>query len=333
MTTEGPVASSKGAHHVGSVKVPDTRLERLRDLFKPKRFIPAEVAFTDVALPSGGQSGKGYGELTSFLSEADAFALVVQVFDEFDREGKPLDPAGQLESVLLDLNLSDLERIETRLERIAHEQKRGIRENEPERVLLERCKEALEAEKPLRSLDFVPDELKRLSSFRFLTQKRLFVVANVAEDRLKDDELGGLKAAAERNGLELMTFCAPLEKEIAALPPEEQAAFLADYGLGEPARIRVIQEAYRVLDLISFFTVGPDEVRAWTIRGGTLAQQAAGKIHSDIERGFIRAETVHCDDLIALGSHTACKEKALLRLEGKTYPVKDGDVIEFRFNA
>jgi len=332
-TPQGPNFAVKGAHRLGTVKVPDLRLEKLRDMFRPKKFTPAEVTFVDVAAPAAAEPGKAFSQLNAFLGEADAFALVVQAFGEHDHAGKPLDPVAQMESVLLELAMADLEKIERRLEKIAAERKRGIKGQEAEAALLEKFRQRIEAGGHLRELDLAAEEEKRISSFCFLTRKRLLIVANVGEADLKGAGVTPLREAARRHGLEVLCFCAPLENEIAALDAEGQAVFLKDYDLGEPARIRLIQAAYRILNLISFFTVGEDEVRAWTIRRGTTAQPAAGKIHSDIERGFIRAETVHCDNLLAAGGLAACRDQGLLRLEGKGYEVRDGDVIDFRFNA
>jgi len=333
-TPQGPHCFVKGAHRLGTVKVPDTRLEGLRDLYNPKKFTPAEVTFVDVALPAtaAGESNS-FSQLNAFLADADAFAIVVQAFGEMDYQGQTPDPAKQLESLLLELTVADLEKVEKRLEKIEQELKRGIKGNEVEKVILDRCKAQLEAGQPLRDLTFTNEEEKRISSFRFLTQKRALVIANVGEGALDGAGLDPLRAAAKAHQLDVLVFCAPLEAEIATLDAEAQASFLKDYGITEPARVRLVQAAYRLLELISFFTVGPDEVRAWTIRRGTLAPQAAGKVHSDIERGFIRAETVQWEPLLRLKSHALCREQALLRLEGKQYVVQDGDVIDFRFNA
>ncbi len=331
-TPEGPHFATKGAHRLGTVKVPDARLAALRDLFQPKKYIPAEVTFVDVALPGGGE-GSGFGPLNAFLGEADAFALVVQSFGEMDGAGQPLDPAGQLDSVLLDLAMADLEKIERRMEKIEQEVQRGLKQSLPELDVLRKCKAAIDEGRALRDLELTAEEARRVSSFCFLSQKRLLVVANTGDDDPLGAKCEPLRAACAEKGLDLLAFCAPLEAEIAALPPDDQAGFLADYGLSEPARTRLIQAAYRTLDLISFFTVGPDEVRAWTIRRGDSAVTAAGKIHTDLARGFIRAETVDSKTLIEKQTLAACREAGVLRLEGKGYVVQDGDVIEIRANA
>ena len=331
-TPEGPHFASKGAHRLGTVKVPDARLATLRDLFQPKKYIPAEITFVDVALPANAE-GSGFGTMNAFLGEADAFALVVQSFGEMDGGGNPLDPVGQLESVLLDLAMADLEKIERRMEKIDQELRRGLKQSLPEQAVLEKCKAAIDEGRALRDLELTIDESKMIGSFCFLSQKRLLVVANTGDGDPLGAQCAALRKASEEKGLDFLAFCAPLEAEIAALPPADQMGFLKDYGLSEPARDRLIQVAYRTLDLISFFTVGPDEVRAWTIRRGDSAVTAAGKIHTDLARGFIRAETVDSETLIAKKTHAACREAGVLRLEGKNYVVKDGDVIEIRANA
>ena len=331
-TPDGPHFASKGAHRLGTVKVPDARLAVLRDLFQPKKYVPAEMTFVDVALPAGGME-TGFGTMNVFLGEADAFALVVQSFGELDGAGKPLDSAAQLDSVLLDLAMADLEKIERRIEKIEQEVKRGLKQSLPELEVLQTCKAAIDEGQALRDVELTAEELKRVSSFGFLSQKRLLVVANTGDDDPLGEKCDSLREFCQTKGLDLLAFCAPLEAEIAALPPEDQLGFLKDYGLAESARIRLIQAAYHSLDLISFFTVGPDEVRAWTIRRGDTAVTAAGKIHTDLARGFIRAETVASATLIEKQTLPACREAGLLRLEGKGYVVQDGDVIEIRANV
>lgn len=329
-TPQGPHFSNKGPHRLGTVKVPDERLDRLAEMYHPKKFTPAEVTFVDVGLPPGAQEQRSFGEMTTFLGEADAFLLVVQVFGQFDYRGRPLDPQGQLESALLELVVADLDKVERRLERIVQERNRGTKGAEAEAALMERCKAELEHEVSLGALDFSEAEEKLLRGFRFLSQKPVLVVANVEDGQ---NDVSALERVCQQHGHQLLTFCAPIEAEIAQLDLGEQREFLQDYGLSEPARLRLIQAAYTLLNLISFFTAGEDEVRAWTITRNTPAQLAAGKIHSDIERGFIRAETVACEALFELGSWSRCRDQGVLRLEGKTYPVQDGDTINFRFNT
>jgi len=331
-TPEGPHFATKGGHRLGTVKVPDARLAVLRDIFQPKKYIPAEVTFVDVAMPANAE-GSGFSQLNAFLGEADAFALVVQSFGETDGTGQPLNSVAQLDSVLLDLAMADLEKVERRIEKIEQEVKRGLKQSLPELAVLQKCKTQLDAGRALRDLELSADDHKLISSFCFLSQKRALVIANVGDDDPQGAKCAPLREACAVKGLDLLAFCAPLEAEIAALPPADQVGFLKDYGLTEPARARLIQTAYHTLNLISFFTVGEDEVRAWTIRRGDNAVTAAGKIHTDLARGFIRAETVAAEILIEKKTHAACREAGLLRLEGKNYVVQDGDVIEIRANA
>ncbi|HHX98195.1 MAG: DUF933 domain-containing protein [Kiritimatiellia bacterium] len=331
-TPEGPHFTTRGGHRLGTVKVPDARLAALRDMFQPKKYVPAEMTFVDVALPSNAES-RGFSQLNAFLGEADAFALVVQAFGDVDGDGKPLDAPAQLESVLLDLAMADLEKLERRIEKLEQELKRGLKQGQAELEVLLRCKAQVEAGRGIRDLVLSADEQKLVSSLALLSQKRALVVANTGEEDPSGERCEALRAACEAQGLDLLAFCAPLEAEIAALAAEDQAGFLKDYGLSEPARARLIPAAYRTLNLISFFTVGEDEVRAWTIRRGDRAVTAAGKVHTDLARGFIRAETVAAETLIEKKSLAACREAGLLRLEGKDYVVQDGDVIEIRANA
>ncbi len=331
-TPEGPSFASKGAHRLGTVKVPDARLAALRDLFEPKKYIPAEMTFVDVALPPN-ETGTGFGPMNAFLGEADAFALVVQSFGEMDGAGNPIDSEAQLDSVLLDLTMADLEKVERRIQKIQIEFRRGLKGSQAELVVQEKCKAQLDEGKPIRDLELTADEHKLISSFSFLSQKRVLVIANTGDDDPVGEKCTSLRAACEARGLDMLAFCALLEAEIAALSAEDQASFLGDFGLTEPAKIRLIQSAYNTLNLSSFFTVGPDEVRAWTIRRGDAAVIAAGKIHTDLSRGFIRAETVASETLIEHKTLAACRDAGLLRLEGKNYIVQDGDVMEIRANV
>jgi hypothetical protein len=331
LTPAGPNFAVRGGNRIGAVKVPDARLEALRDLYHPKKYTPAEVLFTDVA-PPGGEAIR-FGAMTPLLVNADAFVLVIQAFGETARDGRPLNAAAEMESVLLELVVSDLEKIERRFERAEQDRNRGQKMAEIERAVLMRCKERLDSGEPLLGLPLREDEEKQVRTYQFLSLKPLLAVVNVSEDRISGAEDADLRALADRKGVELLPFCAPLEAEIAQLDASAQAAFLGDYGLKEPARDRVLRAAYRTLRMISFFTVGEDEVRAWPIREGTRAQAAAGKIHSDLERGFIRAETVASDALLAAGSVAKCRDNATLRLEGKEYIVRDGEVLNIRFSA
>ena len=249
-----------------------------------------------------------------------------------------MDAARDAHMLELELILADLGAVEKRLERLEANIKKGNKADDvAEKALFLRLKQTLESEKPLRQAELAADERKRLRNYSFLSEKPMLLVVNMGEDQVKDAtrflESSGLAAFAQQPGLGLCPVAAPIEAEMAQLPPEDARAFMEDLGLAEPGLERVIRTSYALLGLISFLTAGEDECRAWTIRRGTKAQQAAGEIHSDIERGFIRAEVVSFEDLVAAGSIAACRERATLRLEGKEYVVRDGDVINFRFNV
>ncbi len=330
-TPSGPHFATKGGHRIGTVKVPDERLDALSELFHPQRTVPAEVTFVDVAAPGG--EAAAFRDLFPVLGTADAFVLVVQAFGDYDFEGRPLDPVAQLEAVLLEMALADYEKLDQRLERIRADQRHGAKVSPAEVKVLEACHAHLAAGRPLRALPLREDELKVLRTYQFLTLKPVLVVANMGEERLREPKPDGLDEAVAAAGLELIRFCAPLEAELALLEREDQQALAAEYGIREPARTRLIQAAYRILRLISFFTCGEDEVRAWTIVEGTTAAAAAGKIHTDMERGFIRAEVVPAEMLLQRGSLARCRETGELRIEGKEYVVRDGDVLHVRFNV
>ena len=333
-TKDGPNFVTKGLHKIGSVKVPNAELEQLNKLYMPKKYTPAEVSFVDVALPAATDDRLKLNTVAGFLGDASAFNLVLEAFCDDSEEGVSKHLSQQLESALLDLVISDLEKVERRIERIDKEKKRGIASTPDSEIqLLKMCQITLEKGKRLRSLSLSPHEEKALRHFQFLSMKPILITANIHESFLTTDALAAFEDEANREGLTLLKLCGALEAELAQLEPEEQAAFLADYGLQTPARAQLIQTAYELLDLISFYTVGEDEVKAWTVQKGTQAKEAAGKIHSDIERGFIRAEVVPSNLLIESGSLATCREKAQLRLEGKEYTVASGDVIHFRFSV
>jgi hypothetical protein len=314
--------------------VPDSRLDYLFDVFKPKKRTPAEIIFCDIfAQRAAEPGGRGGDRFTTALAEADMLAIVIRCFGEMDVDGRRVDPVRALDEVILELVVADHGMAEKRLERVEKDVKRGQKEAVAEQALLRRLLAQLEAEQPLSGLGLDDEELKSLRSFAFLTLKPLLVLANVGENDLAEPP-AQLAAYAQSKGLAVVSFCAQVEAEIAGLEPDEQTAFLADYGITEPVAPRVIRACYHTLDLISFLTAGgADEVRAWTILRGTRAQAAAGAIHSDIERGFIRAQTVSFTDFAAHGSFASCREAGVLRLEGKDYLVQDGDIIEFRFNV
>ena len=326
-------ARSRDAH-VGVAQVPDARLVRLRDLFRPRRYTPATVEFVDVP---GMQKGQGSANLDlDKLREVDALVHVVRCFedDELEHVEGSIDPARDVADIDLELIFADLELVERRLERLAKSVKRGLKPEEArERDLLQgTLVPALEGETPLREVALSDDDEKRLRGFQLLSAKPLLVVLNVGEADLSKDA-GAILGAALGAATRTVVMSAPIEQEIAQLPAEDAAVFLEDLGLAEPSVDRVIRASYELLGRISFFTVGEDEVRAWTIRKGTHAREAGGAIHSDIERGFIRAETVGSDLLLARGTLASCRDQGELRLEGKDYEVQDGEVVHFRFNV
>ena len=317
--------------HLAVGKVPDPRLNRLTAMFNPKREVHASVEWVDIPGFQGGAAADGGREATRFLEhgrKVDALAQVIRCFD--GGYGDP-DPAGELETLALELALADLQVVENRIERLEKEKARlGKVANPLEPPLMLRLREQLENDKPLRDLEFNPDEVKMTSGYTFLTQKPLIVVLNHAEG---EEPPADVAEAARAAGAEVVGLCASVEEELAELDPAEAAEFLSDMGVEEPALNLMIRASYSALDLQSFFTVGPDECRAWAVRKGALAPEAAGAIHSDLQRGFIRAEVTAYDDLIAAGSLSAAMADNKCRLEGKGYEVQDGDVIEIRFSV
>lgn len=317
--------------NIGVIKVPDLRVDKLAELFNPKKKTYAEISFVDVAGPQADGSERSESgldaKLVQHMREVDALVHVVRAFDN-PMLTQSADPARDIRAFDDELILTDLVQIENRIARLKKE-----RDSTRERELLERLKAALEAETPLRDTELTAEELGSIAGFRFLSLKPLLILLNVGEDRVAEETPADVINLAESKRLSVITMAGRAEMEIAQLDPEEQKEFLQDLGIKEPARNRFIQAAYSLLELISFLTAGEDECRAWTIHRGTTAQKAAGRIHSDIERGFIRAEVVRFDDLIALGSEARCREQGKLKLEGKEYVVQDGDVINFRFNV
>lgn len=333
-TTFAALTGETGGVHRRVTAVPDERLDYLYDVFQPKKRTPAEIVFCDIfALKASELTGRSADKFTAALAEADMLALVIRCFGDVDSDGAPVDPVRALDEVMLELVVADHTAVEKRLERVVKDVKRGSKDAVIEQALLERLRTHLENEQPMSSAGLTDDEEKLLRSFSFLTLKPALVLANVGEDALAEPP-ARLVEYASNKGLETVAFCAELEAEIAEMEPDDQRTFLGDYGIDEPAAPRVIRACYRTLDLICFLTAGgDDEVRAWTIVRGTRAQQAAGAIHSDIERGFIRAQTVSFADFKTHGTFAACRDRGALRLEGKEYVVADGDIIEFRFNV
>ncbi len=326
-------AASKKTH-VAVAKVPDPRLAELRPLFDPKRYVPATVEYVDIP---GIQKGTGPESLDlDQLRTVDALVHVVRAFEdpELLHPQGSVDPARDVETVDLELILADMEVVERRIDRLERTSKSGL--EAAQKRELELLKSVvlpnLEDEKPLREIEIGADDEKRLRGFQLLSAKPMLIVVNVSEDRLADSSAADLGIASGGHRQALVAS-APIEDEIAQLGEEEQKEFLADLGLAEPSLDRVLRASYELLGLISFFTVGDDEVRAWTIRRGTRAREAGGVIHSDIARGFIRAEVVFWEELKKLKTLAACRDQGVLRLEGKDYEVRDGDVAHFRFNV
>jgi len=322
--TDSFISSGKEAN-VGLIRVPDERVTRLAEIYQPKKTTYAEISFVDLA-GIAATAGGGFDSATlNLMRQVEAFTLVVRAFED-EAVSHPLtriDPADDIRKIEEEMQLADLIVLEKRLERIVKEGKRGSAEF----ILLERCREVLEKGTPLREVDFGAEELKTLAGFSFLSHKPRLALINTGEDNIGGDP--ALKEKYES----LISFCASVEQQITELPSGEQGEFLEALGIEEPARDKFIRAAYGLMNLISFFTVGKDEVKAWTIERGTPAVRAAGKVHSDIERGFIRAEVVSYADFIAEPNMTRMKELGRLRLEGKTYEVADGDIINFRFNV
>ncbi len=323
--------------HLGTARVPDPRLEKLRDLFQPKRYTPATVDYVDIPGMHPGVTGDGKESLDlDKLRNVDALVHVVRAFDdpELPRADGSVDPAHDVETVDLELIIADHEIVERRLGRLAKSAKAGLKPDEArqQQLLAEVILPALDAEKPLREIDLGADDEKLVRGFQLLSAKPILLVLNVEEDRVADAEPADLGiAVTEHCGA--LVVSAPIEEEISRLEPEEQAEFLSDLALTEPSLNRVLRASYQLLGLISFFTVGDKDVRAWTIRRGTRARDAGRVIHSDIQRGFIRAEVIAWDELLRLGSLPAARDQGLLRLEGKDYIVHDGEVVHFRFNV
>jgi len=320
--------------HLAVAKVPDDRLARLRDLFNPRRYVQATVEYVDIP---GIKQGEGAESLDlAKLKAVDALLHVVRAFSdpEIPHSAGSVDARRDVALVDLELILADHSLVERRLDRLEKSAKRGLvaQEEREKKLLLEVVMPALEAETPLRRLALAADDEKLLRGFQLLSAKPMLVVFNVDEGVVASAQPADFGFAADASA-HAAVVSAPIELEISRLAAGEQKEFLADLGLAAPSLDRVIQASYELLGVISFFTVGEDEVRAWTIRKGTVAREAAGTIHSDIERGFIRAEVARWDDLLKLGSLAACKDKALLHLHGKEYIVQDGEVVHFRFNV
>lgn len=328
--------------NVGVVSVPDHRLDVLGEMYHTKKIVPAIIEFVDIAgLVKGASKGEGLGnQFLANIREVDAIVHVVRCFEDNNivHVDGSIDPLRDIETINLELIFSDLEILERRIAKTA-KTARNDKTAAKELEFLNRLKAHLEESKMAKTfLAENEDEEAWLSEYNLLTAKPVIFAANVSEDDLPDDGdsnegVQAVREYAKREECEVFVVCAQIEQEIAELDEEEKKMFLEDLGLEEPGLEKLIKASYSLLGLVSFLTAGEPEVRAWTIRKGTKAPQAAGKIHSDFERGFIRAEIVSYDDLMACGTHAAAKEKGLVRLEGKEYVVQDGDIILFRFNV
>ena len=329
--------------NIGIVEVPDQRLDLLQEKFESKKRVPAVVTFVDIAgLVQGAAEGEGLGnKFLANIRETHAIVHVVRCFDNDDvtHVMGGVDPARDRDVINLELALSDLQVVESRLERVERTARSGDREAKVEDALLRRLRDALSAGKPARHVEPANEEEGRLlRGLQLLTAKPVLYVANVAESDLPEGDNPHVRAlrtavAADREQAEIIPLSAGIEAELMHLEPAERDEYLEGLGLAEPGLHALIRAGYRLLGLISYFTAGPKEARAWTIRAGSRAPQAAGEIHTDFERGFIRAETIGWDDFVRIGSEKAAREQGLMRSEGKEYVVADGDILLFRFNV
>ncbi len=328
--------------NVGTVLVPDYRIDKLTEMYEPDKVTYATIEFVDIAgLVKGASKGEGLGnKFLSNIREVDAIVHVVRAFEDTNIvhvEGS-VDPIRDIETINLELILSDLEILDRRIERTQKSLKGGEKKYQAHLEFYQRLHEVLEGGKTARSMEMTEDELEMLSDVALLTLKPVIYAANVAEDDYSTAETENpfvqkIREFAATEKSEVMVISARIEEEISALEAEEKAMFLEELGVSESGLDKLIKASYKLLGLISYLTAGKPEVRAWTITEGTKAPQAAGKIHTDFERGFIRAEVVAYDDLMACGTMTAAKEKGLVRSEGKEYVMKDGDIVLFRFNV
>ncbi|KPQ15438.1 MAG: ATPase repressor of oxidative stress response YchF [Rhodobacteraceae bacterium HLUCCO18] len=325
--------------NVGEVAVPDARLDKLAEIAKSKQVIPTRMTFVDIAgLVKGASKGEGLGnQFLANIRETDAIAHVLRCFEDGDVthvEGR-VDPVEDAETIETELMLADLESIEKRLQNIVRKVRGGDKEAIQQERLMQQAKALLEEGKPARLLEVANEDLKAWKMLQLLTAKPVLYVCNVAEDEAATGNAQSARVAemAEAQGAAHVVISAKIEEEIAQLDPEEAGMFLQELGLEEAGLDRMIRAGYELLQLETYFTAGPKEARAWTIPKGTHAPQAAGVIHGDFERGFIRAETIAYDDYVSHGGEQAAKDAGKMRVEGKSYVVKDGDVLHFLFNA
>lgn len=328
--------------NVGVVSVPDERLDKLQEIYNSKKKVHTAIEFYDIAgLVKGASKGEGLGnKFLSHIREVEAIVHVVRCFNDDNIvhvEGS-VDPIRDIETINLELVLSDLEILERRIDKTTKLARSGDKEAKFQLGVLERIKSTLESEKPARSMDLDESEEEFVKTLCLLTFKPVLYAANISEDdltsgNLENDFVKTVKEYASEENSEVIVVCAKLEEELSTLQDDEKLDMLSEYGLNKSGLDQLIQSSYKLLGLMSFLTAGEIEVRAWTIKIGTKAPAAAGKIHSDIERGFIRAETISYDKLVECGSEVIAKEKGYYRLEGKEYIMQDGDVVNFRFNV
>ena len=331
--------SGRAGANTGAAKIPDGRVDYLRDLYKPRKTTYAQMFFSDIpGLARGaGQNGGSLNQFLEAVRDADLLVHVVRAFQnaEVPHVDGEINPRRDVDTVNAELLLADMELVEKRIERIKSG-KKIKKEQEEELLVLEKCLLALEGEMTVGSLVLTDEERRFLKNYSFFTVKPMILVVNTDEEQFESGRYPfreDLVSYAAQRGFPVLEICGRLEMEISQLPLADRKVFLSELGVEQPGIERLARTAYEHLGLISFFTVGEDEVRAWTIRKGTQAKKAAGKVHSDMERGFIRAEVVKFRDLEELGSMARVREKGLFRLEGKEYVVEDGDIINFRFNV
>lgn len=325
--------------NVGVVSVPDSRLDELAKIYNPKKYTPAFIEFVDIAgLVRGASRGEGLGnKFLSHIREVDAIVHVVRCFENSDiiHVDGTIDPVRDVETINLELILADMETAQKRLDKAVKAARGNDKQAQEEVDLLNRMIPWLESEKPVRSMDMTKEEQELAKTFFLLTTKPIIYAANISESEIgtENDGVKALKAMAEKDGDQVMVISAKIEEELSQLEDDEKEMFLSEYGLEESGLNRLVKASYKLLGLISFLTAGESEVRAWTITNGTKAPQAAGKIHSDFERGFIRAEIIAYDEFMKYKSMAQAKEKGLVRSEGKEYVMQDGDITLFRFNV
>jgi len=322
----------------GIVSIPDARLDKLTEIVSPQKTIPTTVEFTDIAgLVAGASKGEGLGnQFLANIRETDAIAHVVRCFEDSNvtHVADTIDPAADIETINTELALADLETVEKTIDRVGRVAKSGDKDAQKQVTLLEKVKAHLDEAKPVRTLELYKEDIGNLKNLHLLTLKPVMYIANVSEDGFENNpHLDTVKAIAEGEGSQVVSICNKLEAEIAELEDDEKQEFLEDLGMEEPGLDRVIRAGYDLLGLQTYFTAGEKEVRAWTVKQGATAPEAAGVIHTDFEKGFIRAEIVGYDDFVAGNGEAGAKEAGKWRLEGKDYIVQDGDVIHFRFNV